>query len=179
MATPNKTEAASLRSRVKRSAATKKDQILALYLSGVSEVEDLAMITGTRSSYVGTVLQQAGLLAGYYDLYTSTAHPMNVYSKYFANQLGFKDEATARRSVEQIDRLYRQFGLGQDRAGQHHAMLMALTMFNRARWTGKGREADVYRRWLLERLLEAGPLDEGETPADSDNLPEVLPALIP
>ena len=64
---------------------------------------------------------------------------MNVYSKFFAGQLGFKDVEAARRSVELIDRLYRQFELAADRAGQHHALLMALTMFDRARWTNKGR----------------------------------------
>ena len=30
-------------------------------------------------------------------------------------------------------------GMAHDRAGQHHALLMALTMFNRARWTGTTR----------------------------------------
>jgi hypothetical protein len=79
---------------------------------------------------------------------------MNVYSKFFAGQLGFKDEETARKSVELIDHYYRQFALAEDRAGQHHALLMALTMFDRARWTGKLAEADVFRRWLLENLNE-------------------------
>jgi hypothetical protein len=31
-------------------------------------------------------------------------------------------------------------------------MLMALTMYNRARWTGKGREAEVYKEWLMKAL---------------------------
>jgi hypothetical protein len=56
--------------------------------------------------------------------------------------------------VALIDRLYRQFELAGDRAGQHHALLMALTMFNRARWTRKEREAEVFRRWLLARLAD-------------------------
>jgi hypothetical protein len=30
--------------------------------------------------------------------------------------------------------------------------MMALTMLDRARWTGKPREASVFRDWLLERL---------------------------
>ena len=139
----------------------KKDQIIALYLSGMREVEDLALITGARPSYVGAVLQEEGL-AEYFDLYTSTAHPMNVYSKYFAGQLGFKDEATARRSVAHIDRLHRQFALARDRAGQHHALLMALTMFDRARWTGKGREAAVFQQWLMDHLTAFDP-DDAET----------------
>jgi hypothetical protein len=135
---------------------SKKDQIIALYTSGIGEVEDLAMITGARPSYVASVLQESGLMTGYFDLYTTSAHPMNVYSKFFARRLGFKDEETARASVEVIDRLYHQFELARDRAGQHHALVMALTMFDRARWTNKGREADIFRHWLLARLNEAG-----------------------
>ena len=131
---------------------SKKDQIIALFLSGVREVEDLALLTGTRPTYVGSILQDEGLVEDYFDLYTSTSHPMNAYSKFFAGKLGFKDIETARRSVALIDRLYHQFGVAQDRAGQHHALLMALTMFNRARWTGKEEEADVYRRWLATQL---------------------------
>lgn len=134
---------------------SKKDQIISLYVSGMSEVEDLAIITGSRPSYVGSILQEAGLISSYFDLYTSTAHPMNVYSKFFANKLGFKDEQAARDSVELIDKLYGQFEFAQDRAGQHHALMMALVMFDRARWTGKGREAEIFRRWLTLRLDEA------------------------
>jgi len=143
---------------------TKKDQIRSLFLSGISDVADLAMITGARPSYVSGVLQTENLHHGYFDLYTSTAQPMNVYSKFFAGQLGFKNEEAARRSVELIDRLYRQFELAADRAGQHHALLMALTMFDRARWTNKLREADVFRHWLMDRLGEM-TVPEGESAA--------------
>lgn len=134
---------------------SKKDQIISLYTSGIGSVEDLAMITGARSSYVASVLQVAGLISGYFDLYTTTAHPMNVYSKFFAGKLGFKNEEAARQSVELIDRFYQQFKLAGDRAGQHHALMMALTMLDRARWTGKEREADLFRQWLLARLNDA------------------------
>jgi hypothetical protein len=134
---------------------SKKEQILALYASGMGEIEDIAMITGSRPSYVGSVLHESGLAPGYFDLYTSSAHPMNAYSKFFAGKLGFKDEEAARRSVELIDRLYSQFEFAGDRAGQHHALMMALVMFDRARWTGKGREADIFRQWLMARLDEA------------------------
>ncbi len=151
----------------RRSRVSRKDQIIALYLSGMNEIEDLAIITGARPSYVGSVLQESGLVKGYFDLYTSTAHPMNVYSKFFANKLGFKDEETARQSVELIDRLYRQFEFAQDRAGQHHALSMALVMFDRARWTGKGREADIFRQWMLARLNEAELTNE-EVTEDED-----------
>jgi hypothetical protein len=133
---------------------TKKEQILALFLSGLGDVGDIAMITGSRPSYVGSVLQDAGVHKSYFDLYTSTSHPMNVYSKFFAGQMGFKDESAARASVGLIDRLYRQFEVAGDRAGQHHALLMALTMFDRARWTEKVPEAEIFRKWLLARLQE-------------------------
>jgi hypothetical protein len=99
-------------------------------------------------------LQDAGLKTGYFDLYTSSSHPMNVYSKFFAGQLGFKDEETARASVEVLVRLYGQFGLAGDRAGQHHALTMALTMYDRARWTGKTVEANIFRAWLIGNLEE-------------------------
>jgi hypothetical protein len=146
---------------------SKKEQIVALFTSGVGDVADIALMTASRPSYVASVLQDAGLHQGYFDLYTSTGSPMNVYSKFFAGQLGFKDEETARKSVALIDRLYRQFELGGDRAGQHHALVMALTMFDRARWTNKTAEAEHFRRWLLERLRVAVP----EAPAAPRSLP--------
>jgi hypothetical protein len=152
--------------RVRR--VSKKDQIIALYVSGMSEVEDLAIITGSRPSYVGSVLQEAGLISSYFDLYTSTAHPMNVYSKFFANKLGFRDEEAAGESVELIDRLYGQFEFAEDRAGQHHALMMALVMFDRARWTGKGREAEIFRRWLMARIEEADLTSRSETAEGDD-----------
>jgi len=155
----------------KRSAGrpSKKDQIISLFLSGMGEVEDIAVITGARPSYVGSVLQEAGLHSGYFDLYTSTAHPQNIYSKFFAGKLGFKDEETAHESVALIDRLYRQFEFAGDRAGQHHALAMALAMFDRARWTGKGREAEVFLHWLMGRLNEAAlePYEETEDGGES------------
>lgn len=131
---------------------TRKDQILSLFFSGMTQVEDLAVITGARPSYVGSVLQEAGLKPGYFDLYTSTAHSMNVYSKFFSGKLGFKDKETAIESVRLIDHLHRQFEMAEDRAGQHHALIMALTMYDRARWTGKKEEADIFRQWLRDRL---------------------------
>jgi hypothetical protein len=134
---------------------TKKDQIVSLFLAGVDKIEDLAMITQSRPSYVASVLQASDLISGYFDLYTTTAHPMNVYSKFFAEKLGFRDADTAKESVKYIDRLYRSFERAGDRAGQHHALIMALTMFDRARWTGKSVEADLFRSWLVHRLGES------------------------
>src|SRR5215208_1155458 len=164
------------------SKPSKKDQIVSLFLSGMGEVEDIAVITGARPSYVASVLQEAGLHSGYFDLYTSTSQPQNVYSKFFAGKLGFKDVETAAESVALIDRLYRQFEFAGDRAGQHHALSMALTMFDRARWTGKGREAGVFLNWLTARLGEAAldleeasgeELDAGDD--EGAGAPETLP----
>jgi hypothetical protein len=136
---------------------TKKEQVLAMYRAGITDVTDLAAFTQSRTSYVASVLHEAAVAPGYFDLYTSTSEPMNAYSKFFAGKLGYRDEASARASVELLDRLYRQFAVVGDRAGQHHALLMALTMFDRARWTGKAAEAAVFRRWLRGRLDEAVP----------------------
>ena len=151
------------------SKPTRKEQIVSLFLSGMGEVEDIAVITGARPSYVASVLQEAGLHSGYFDLYTSTSQPQNIYSKFFAGKLGFKDVETAAESVALVDRLYRQFEFAGDRAGQHHALQMALTIFDRARWTGKGREAGVFLDWLTARLGEA-TLDLEE--ASGENLNE-------
>ena len=165
----NRSSTATDERRTRR--VSKKDQIIALYLSGMNEVEDLAIITGSRPSYVGSILQESGLITSYFDLYTSTSHPMNIYSKFFAGKLGFKDEETARASVELINHLYEQFELAQDRAGQHHALAMALTMFDRARWTGKGKEADIFRQWLLTRLNEARLEDEEAVETETEAEP--------
>lgn len=136
---------------------TKKEQLLVLYEAGVHEIEELATLTGAQPSYVASVLQQEGLMTGYFDLYTSTGRSMNVYSKFFRGKLGFRDVETAERSVRLIGRMYRRFEENGDRSGQHHAMMMAMTMFNRARWTGKDAEADVFRAWLHRQLAPARP----------------------
>ena len=151
---------------------TKKQQIITLYLAGITELEDLATITGAQPSYVGAVLQKAGLIRGYFDLYTSTAHPMNVYSKLFTNKLGFKNEAAARQSVAVLEQLYQQFALARDRAGQHHALSMALVMFDRARWIGKMPEADIFRQWLVAHLEQAEAEDEDHTAGEPVPVPE-------
>jgi hypothetical protein len=141
---------------------TKKEQILSLFGSGVTDVEALADITGVRSSYVASVLRGVGVLNGYFDLYTTSKQTMNIYSQFFAGQLGFRDEEAARQSVAIIDDYYHEFERAGDRAGQHHALTMALTMFDRARWIKNAREAEVFRQWLLDRLLE---IDDASAPS--------------
>jgi hypothetical protein len=47
------------------------------------------------------------LIDNYFDLYTSTNLPMNVYSKHFQGRLGFKDVNAARRSIGVLEAAYR------------------------------------------------------------------------
>lgn len=151
---------------------SKKEMILSLFNAGTTEVESIAAISGAKPSYVGSVLQKEGLIDNYFDLYTSTAHPMNIYSKHFRGKLGFKDVATSERGVLNLEQAYRYFEKIQDRAGQHHALEMGLTMLDRARWTGKLEEAEVYRRWLVGKLSK--PLVDNVKPmAINASKPEV------
>lgn len=142
---------------------SKKEMILSVYNSGTTDIESIAAISGAKPSYVGSVLHQAGLIDNYFDLYTSTNYSMNVYSKHFRGKLGFKDVLTAQRSVRNLEQSYRYFANQQDRAGQHHTLEMALTMLDRARWTGKLEEAEIYRRWLVGKLNQ--PLVNNAKPA--------------
>ena len=141
---------------------SKKDVILSLFTSGTTEIEAIAAVSGAKPSYVGSVLQKEGLIDNYFDLYTSTGYPMNVYSKHFRGKLGFKNVETATRGTETLEAAYRYFDQRQDRAGQHHALEMGLTMLDRARWTGKLAEAEVYRRWIVGKLSK--PLTENHKP---------------
>ena len=159
--------------REKETIQSKKDMILSLWETGVTEIETIATIAGAKPSYVGSVLQREGLIDNYFDLYTSTAYPMNVYSKFFQGKLGFRDVATAERSVAVLDGAYRYFEARQDRAGQHHALDMALVMLDRARWTGKLEEAEIYRRWLVRKL--STPLVETTRPMAAED-PKNAPA---
>jgi len=145
---------------------SKKDMILSLFKNGTTEIEAISAISGAKPSYVGSVLQKEGLIDNYFDLYTSTGYPMNVYSKHFRGKLGFKNVETARRGVETLETAYRYFDKNQDRAGQHHALEMGLTMLDRARWTGKLEEAEVYRRWIVGKLSK--PLVENAKPMAVD-----------
>ena len=127
---------------------SKKEQIIALYESGVTDVAQIVRRVAARPSYVAQVLQNAGLISGYFDLYTTTAREQNIYSRFFRNVLSFKTVAAARESVKRIDRLYNYFERLGDRAGQHQAMVLALTGKNRARWSGKEEESKIFSEWL-------------------------------
>jgi hypothetical protein len=127
---------------------TKKEQIVSLFESGTKDIAEIVRKVKARPSYVAQVLQQAGHLDGYFDLYTTTGREQNVYTRYFRNVLHFRNVEAARESVARIDRLYNYFERLGDRAGQHQAMILALTGKNRARWSGKLEESQVFSEWL-------------------------------
>ncbi|HEV3469401.1 MAG TPA: hypothetical protein VG148_08790 [Pyrinomonadaceae bacterium] len=140
-------EAAAAESAEHRS---KKEQILSLYERGTTDIAEIVRQVKARPSYVAQVLQSAGRLEGYFDLYTTTGREQNVYSRYFRNVLAFRNVEAARESVRRIDRLYNYFERLGDRAGQHQAMVLALTGKNRARWSGKPEEAQIFSEWLAQ-----------------------------
>lgn len=127
---------------------TKKEQILSLYESGTRDIAEIVRQVKARPSYVAQVLQSAGHLDGYFDLYTTTGREQNVYTRYFRNVLAFRNPEAARESVARIERLYNYFERLGDRAGQHQAMVLALTGKNRARWSGKLEESQIFSDWL-------------------------------
>ncbi|HZI17443.1 MAG TPA: hypothetical protein VEY09_02520 [Pyrinomonadaceae bacterium] len=127
---------------------SKKEQILELYASGTTDIAEIVRRVHARPSYVAQVLQVAGHLEGYFDLYTTTGREQNVYTRYFRNVLAFRNVEAARESVRKIERLYNYFERLGDRAGQHQAMVLALTGKNRARWSGKLEESQVFSEWL-------------------------------
>jgi hypothetical protein len=127
---------------------SKKEQIIELFNAGTTDIAKIVRLVGARPSYVAQVLQNEGLINGYFDLYTTTAREQNVYSRFFRNVLSFKNIEAAKESVRRIDRLYNYFERLGDRAGQHQAMVLALTGKNRARWSGKKEEAEVFSEWL-------------------------------
>lgn len=134
---------------VEAEARTKKEAILRLYEEGTTEVAEIVKRVKARPSYVAQVLQQAGHLSGYFDLYQTTGAEANVYTRYFRNVLNFRNVEAARESVQRLDRLYNYFERLGDRAGQHQACVIALLGKNRARWSGKIDESQVFHEWLV------------------------------
>jgi hypothetical protein len=145
---------------------SKKDRILDLYQTGITNVAELACAVHSQPSYVAQVLAEAGLLSDYFDLYTTSERLMNFYSRFSRGIVRFKTPEDARASVERIDRLYRDFESQRDHAGQHHAEVMALIGVNRALSCGKLEEARLFADWLIERLMDIMPNDR--RPATSD-----------
>ena len=141
--------AGPLKERSTRRKVTKKSRILSLYKAGMRDIGEIARRVKSQPSYVANVLQEAGLLRGYFDLYTTTAHDQNLYSRHFRNVLAFRNVEAAKESVARIAELYEHFERIGDRAGQHHAEVLALTGRNRARWSGKTEEAQIFEDWLF------------------------------
>ena len=143
-------------------ARSKKDQIVALYEtvpgpldadalyeSGTTDIAQIVRRVAARPSYVAQVLQREGLISGYFDLYTTTAREQNVYSRFFRNVLAFKTVEAARESVKKIDRLFNYFERLGDRAGQHQAMVLALTGKNRVASPSRGTLTNLVSRTLV------------------------------
>src|ERR1051326_9104798 len=128
---------------------SKKEQIIALYQSGVTDVAQIVRRVAARPSYVASVLQNAGLITGYFDLYTTTARDQNTYSRQFRNILSFRTVEAAKQSIAAIARLYAYFERIGDRAGQHHAEVLALTGHSRGRISGKKEESQIFEQWLF------------------------------
>lgn len=124
----------------------RKQRILELHQSGVEDVREISQQVKAHPSYVAQVLHQAGLLTGYFDLFTN--EEQGVYSRFFRHVLSFKSIEAAEKSVERIDQLFRYFEEIGDRSGQHQAMVLALTGKNRARWSGKYDVAKIFSDWL-------------------------------
>jgi hypothetical protein len=137
-----------------RGKQTKKSRIYEAWLAGERDIRHLAFDLNSTPSYVASVLQQAHLIEGYYDLYTSSQKPLNIYVQDLDEKIGFKDIAAAQHGVAKLEEGYHGLGEMKDRAGQHHFMVLALTMFNRARFSGKLAEANLYRDWLMKHLME-------------------------
>lgn len=154
----NRMNAVPFQETKKTGSKSKKEKILELWKSGQRDLWLMAEDLSTRPSYVASVLQNAGLIRGYYDLYTSPESAMNVYFDEFKGKLGFKDVATAERSIGLIEDVYHRLSEIKDRAGQHHCLVTALTMFNRARFIGKVHEAEVFRKWIIRHLSEPSEL---------------------
>src|SRR3954467_4269208 len=58
---------------------SKKDQIIGLFNAGTTDIAKIVRLVAARPSYVAQVLQNEGLINGYFDLYTTTAREQNVY----------------------------------------------------------------------------------------------------
>lgn len=147
-ATVERTANDAARTEETTESRSKKEQILGLYEAGTTDIAEIVRRIKARPSYVAQVLQTAGHLDGYFDLYTTTGREQNVYTRFFRNVLHFRNVEAARESVTRIDRLFNYFERLGDRAGQHQAMVLALTGKNRARWSGKTEESQVFSEWL-------------------------------
>lgn len=87
----------------------KREQILALYDAGTTDIAEIVVQVKARPSYVAEVLQRAGHLENFFDLYTTTNAERNVYTRYFRNVLHFRNVDAARESCVKLSHLYNYF----------------------------------------------------------------------
>jgi hypothetical protein len=133
---------------------SKKQLIIEAWRAGRRDIWQIAEDLGTQPSYIASTLQSHGLISGYYDLYTTPPNPLNIYFSEFQGKMGFRDLKASLYSVHVLNEVYKKFEEHHDRAGQHHCLVTALTMYNRARFSNKIEEAKVFKRWIVEHLTE-------------------------
>ncbi len=126
------------------------DQIRALYRSGMTSEEDLAFITDSNRSAVEEALR---------DVRNDPA-ASDFFAEFDLTSLGLRGVGSAKAAVGALDERYRTAREESNRAGQHTAMMMALTLFNQARWTGRNEEASLFRIWLMDRLVTSALIEE-------------------
>lgn len=131
---------------------TKRDLATAMRASGRT-VEEIAGSLKCTPEYVAAVLIPDGKQGDYSDMYGSVA-AQNDYARRFSGVLRFRDVEAAQESVASINSLYHEYQSAGDRRGVHQAELMALIGKNRAEGVGKHDCAEVFRQWLITRLLD-------------------------
>lgn len=152
---------------------SKKLEAIALFDTGVTNVERIAERLRTSPSYVANTLAAAGRTVGYRDLYTTTGAELSTVADRFRGVLRFRDVEAARASVARLDDLYEHFRAERDRRGMFHAEFLALTGIHRAHGCGKHEEAEVFARWLHRKM------EEGDSLPPRDNVMELFPTEEP
>lgn len=108
----------------------------------------------------------------YIDLYPGITD--EAYRRFFKHVADIGSVEGAQKSVERIKQLYTYFETIGDRAGQHNAVVIALSAYHRAYFAGKRNIAIMYSNyitWLLTRsntLAELG-LDKATAPSRFNN----------
>lgn len=125
----------------------RREQIKALFKEG-EQLDGISKKLKVHPSYVAQVLRQSGLIDKADDLFANS-DDNSIYSRFFRHVLNFSNVEAAEKSIERIDSLYKYFEEIGDRAGQHQAMVIALTGKNRARWSGKQDVAKIFSDWLV------------------------------
>lgn len=83
-----------------------------------------------------------------FDFFSPMTSARTAYTHFYRDVLSLKSVADAEKSIAKIDDLFRYFHRLDDFAGKHHAMILALTGRNRAKWRGALDIAEIYDEWL-------------------------------